>query len=229
MSPQGLRDLERSVMRSLNAALAANDAPRFNELLDQLLQTRESAIQSEVVRLAGTLQDALMRFRMDSRVAALAEKDIPDARQRLDHVVTLTEEAAHRTLDLIERSVPLADATARRAAEIAKSGSEPAVLQAFLTEARVNCEAVRSNLTEVMLAQGFQDITGQIIRGVHKLIGEVETVLDDLMSVHGIPREVIDTSAADRLKLEGPTVPGVTRNAVNDQNAIDDLMAGLGL
>jgi chemotaxis protein CheZ len=229
MSPQGLKDLERSLMRSLNAALAANDAQRFNELLDQLLLTRESAIQSEVARLAGSLQSALMRFRMDSRIASLAEKDMPDARQRLDHVVRLTEQAAHRTMDLIERSVPLADATARRAAEIAKSGSEPAALQAFLTEARVNCEAVRSNLSEVMLAQGFQDITGQIIRGVHKLIGEVETVLDELMSVHGIPREVIDTSAADRLKLEGPAVPGVTRNAVNDQSAIDDLMAGLGL
>ena len=58
---------------------------------------------------------------------------------------------------------------------------------------------------------------------------EVETVLDDLMSVHGIPRDVVAPSAADQLKLEGPAIPGVTPNAVTDQSAIDDLMAGLGL
>jgi chemotaxis protein CheZ len=230
MSQQGLHDLERSLMRSLNAALAANDAERFHELLDQLLRSRESVIQTEVVRISGALHEALLRFRMDSRIASLTEKDMPDARQRLEHVVQLTEKAAHHTMDLIERSVPLAEATARRAAELSRSGPTDApALASFLLTARDNCDAVRANLSEVMLAQGFQDITGQIIRGVHKLIGEVETVLDELMRVHGIPREVVENVAADRLKLEGPAIPGVTRNAVNDQNAIDDLMAGLGL
>lgn len=230
MKSPGLHDLERSLMRGLNAALAADDGTRFHELLDQLLRSRESTIQSDVVRISGQLQDALSRFRMDSRIASLAEKDMPDARQRLDHVVSLTEKAAHRTLDLIERSVPLADDTARRAAALTKTGTpDIATLTAFIATARENCEAVRGNLTEVMLEQGFQDITGQIIRGVHKLIGEVEAVLDDLMAVHGIPREVVESTAADRLKLEGPAIPGVTKNAVTDQSAIDDLMAGLGL
>lgn len=230
MTSTGLHDLERSLMRSLNAALAANDSPRFHDLLDQLLRARESTLQADVVRISSHLQEALARFRMDSRIAALAEKDMPDARQRLDHVVELTEKAAHRTLDLIERSVPLADATARRAAELTRAGSpDAASLTAFLATARENCDSVRANLTEVMLAQGFQDITGQIIRGVHKLIGEVEAVLDDLMAVHGIPREVVENAVADRIKLEGPAVPGVTRNAVADQSDIDDLMAGLGL
>ena len=230
MSTPGLHDLERSLMRSLNAALAANDAGRFHELLDQLLRSRESEIQTEVVRISGALQEALSRFRMDSRIAALAEKDMPDARQRLDHVVQLTEKAAHHTMDLIERSVPLAGATARRAAELTRDGTADAVdLADFLVKVRENCDAVRANLSEVMLAQGYQDITGQIIRGVHKLIGEVEGVLDELMRVHGIPREVVENVAADRLKLEGPAVPGVTRNAVNGQSDIDDLMAGLGL
>lgn len=217
-------------MRGLNAALAANDTQGFRELLDQLLHSRESEIQTEVVRISGVLQDALSRFRMDARIASLTEKDMPDARQRLDHVVQLTEKAAHRTMDLIERSVPLAEATARRAAELGRAAApDLPALTSFLATARENCDAVRANLSEVMLAQGFQDITGQIIRGVHKLIGEVETVLDELMSVHGIPREVVESTAADRLKLEGPAVPGISRNQVTDQSAIDDLMAGLGL
>jgi chemotaxis protein CheZ len=230
MGTPGLHDLERSLMRGLNAALAANDAQRFHELLDELLRSRESEMQTQVVRISGVLHEALSRFRMDSRIASLAEKDMPDARQRLDHVIKLTEKAAHRTMDLIERSVPLAGSTARRAAELTRNGAaDVAELSSFLVAARDNCDAVRANLSEVMLEQGFQDITGQIIRGVHKLIGEVETVLDELMQVHGIPREVVENAAADRLKLEGPAIPGVTRNAVADQSDIDDLMAGLGI
>lgn len=225
-----LQEADRALVNALNGAMAANDSRGFHEAVDALLARRESVIQTGVMRISGELLQALTRFRMDSRLASLAEKDMPDARQRLDHVVALTEEAAHRTLDLIERSVPLADKTARRAQELIQGAAEPAALAGFLHEARGNCDAVRANLTEVMLAQGFQDITGQIIRSVHKLIGEVEHVLDELMELHGIPRgaarELLDDPGR---RLEGPAVPGVTQNAVTDQNAIDDLMAGLGL
>lgn len=231
MPSRGLQESEKHLVAALMKAAADDDGQKFQELLDQVLHERESEIQTGVVRISGTLMQALSRFRMDSRIATLTEKDIPDARQRLDHVVALTEEAAHRTLDLIERSVPLADATARRAAELVRDGQaiERAQLEEFLRQARDNCEAVRGNLTEVMLAQGFQDITGQIIRSVDKLIGEVENVLDQLMELHGIPRELAAAREEDRRRLEGPAVPGVTKNAVADQNAIDELMAGLGL
>lgn len=226
------KDQERLLMSGLNAALADNDPDAFHELLDKLLRTREEDIKADVQRISATLHEALSRFRMDSRIASLAEKDMPDARQRLDHVVELTEKAAHRTLDLIERSVPLAGTTARRAAELVNSTQpDPEAVSAFLNEVRTNCDAVRANLTEVMLAQGFQDITGQILRGVHKLIGEVEGVLEELMHVHGIPRELAQAAirGGRSTTLEGPAVPGVTQNAVADQSAIDDLMAGLGI
>jgi chemotaxis protein CheZ len=225
----GLHDAERSLVRGLNAALAGNDPHRFHELLDELLRSRESALQADVVRISSSLHDALLRFRMDSRIAVLTEKDIPDARQRLDHVVALTEDAAHRTMDLIERSVPLAEATARRAAELVRLAiPDPKAISAFLEDARGSCDAVRANLSEVMLAQGFQDITGQILRSVHKLIGEVEGVLDQLMEVHGIPRDVAKAPVSGTA-LEGPAIPGVTRNAVTDQSDVDDLMADLGI
>jgi chemotaxis protein CheZ len=230
MAHAGLHDAERALVRGLSDALADDDASRFNELLDELLRCRESSLQTSVVRISSSLQDALLRFRMDSRIAVLTEKDIPDARQRLDHVVSLTEKAAHRTMDLIERSLPLAEATARRATELARLTSpDPKAISAFLEDARGGCEAVRANLSEVMLAQGFQDITGQILRSVHKLIGEVEGVLDQLMEAHGIPRDTGAKAQTSGTTLEGPAIPGITRNAVTDQGDIDDLMAGLGI
>ena len=69
-------------------------------------------------KLTGDLQSALQRFRVDSRLVDLAEKDVPNARLRLDHVLQLTDEAAHRTLDLVEQSGPLAERTARAASEL---------------------------------------------------------------------------------------------------------------
>lgn len=230
MSPPMLQEADHALVRELNAALATNDASRFHATLDELLATRESAIQSEATRLTMTLQGALARFQRDTRVQTLAGQGIPDARERLHHVVRLTEEAAHRTLELIERSVPLADEIARGAAELA---SAPATAQAgalnrFLEQARDNCDAVRTNLTEVMLAQGFQDITGQIIQRVHRLIGEVEAVLGDLMHLHDIPHADGSSARRDSATLEGPNVPGVSNGAFR-QREIDDLIAGLGL
>lgn len=232
MGVHRITDAERALLRELVAADAADDALTFHALLAELPRSREQTIHEDVARISRTLQSALSRFRMDSRIAILTEQDIPDARQRLDHVVELTEAAANRTLDLIERSVPLADATARGAAALARGGApfDPAALARFLDDARGSCETVRGHLTDVMLAQGFQDITGQIIRSVRNLIGEVEGVLESLMELHGIPRELarrrLDTHPA---KAEGPAVPGVTCGAVEDQAAVDDLMAGLGI
>src|SRR5215510_5894380 len=106
------------------------------------------------------LRNALDRFRLDARLTALAEKEIPDARQRLMHVLKLTEAAAHRTLDLVEKSAPPADRTAREAAGIAaawkrfRSGTISVAeyveltrrIDQFLESARVDSEAVRANL-----------------------------------------------------------------------------------
>jgi chemotaxis protein CheZ len=225
---------QRHLLQRLNEAVASNDVVAFHGAIDRLLKSRESTLQADVARISATLMESLARFRLDSRIVQLTGREIPDARQRLDHVVNLTEEAAHRTLDLIEKSVPLAEATAKGAAALTAAvdaGKDPQV-SAFLAEARANCYEVRRNLTEVMLAQGFQDITGQILRGVRSLIGDVEDVLDHLMSISGVTDAERQKSLAaleDPRRLEGPAVPGVTRNATTDQASIDDLMADLGI
>src|SRR5258707_13637552 len=68
--------------------------------------------------LNASLQRTLDEFRNSFRRASIAGKDMPDARVRLDHVLKLTEDAAHRTLDLVERSGPLADRLATEAVSL---------------------------------------------------------------------------------------------------------------
>ena len=182
---------------------------------------------AEIVKASDTMHLALARFRNDSRLAALAHREIPDARVRLEHVLSMTEDAANKTLDLIERSVPLANVSVRGANELLATLDERSHndIRRHLEQTRDNFEAVRSNLSEVMLAQSFQDLTGQILRGVQRLIGEVETALGEISRVTGVQ----PGAESSQKGLEGPAIPGLTQNAVSGQSDVDDLIAGLGI
>jgi chemotaxis protein CheZ len=206
---------------------------------------REPDLLAQLASLTSNLRNALDRFRLDSRLTALAEKEIPDARERLNHVLTLTDAAAHRTLDLVEQSGPPADRTANEAASLAepwerfRAGKISVAdyldlikrIDHFLGAARTDSETVRANLAEVLLAQDYQDLTGQIIRGVMNLVAEVEVVLVDLSQLAGRDESVAVKSATDSNRGHGPAVPGVDQPAmlVNGQADIDALLSDLGM
>ena len=77
-----LREEFGATIAALAGALAAGDEARFLEELDSLVQRRERALFGELRKLTGDLQAALERFRVDSRLMDLAEKEVPDARHR---------------------------------------------------------------------------------------------------------------------------------------------------
>jgi chemotaxis protein CheZ len=207
---------------------------------------RDTSLMAELHDLTCNLRSALDRFRFESRLNDLAEKEIPDARQRLNHVLKLTDSAAHRTLDLVEQSGPPAERTAREAAGLSESWARFRArdispdefrslvkrMDAFLVNARTDSETVRTNLAEVLLAQGYQDLTGQIIRSVMALVGDVEGALADLTrlargeATSGTSREGEYTS-----RQTGPVVPGVDAGGavVSDQQDVDDLLSNLGM
>ena len=148
--------------------------------------------------LNASLQRTLDEFKSSFQRANAAGKEMPDARVRLDHVLKLTEDAAHRTLDLVERSGPLAsrvasDASALiepiRVAKAAYSNSGIAELltrvETYLINAKRDGDVVRANLDEVLMAQSYQDLSGQIIRTVIKLVVELERTLSHFSELAG--------------------------------------------
>ena len=219
----------RGVVARLNHAFGVADEMAFEALVGELYAERDLTMRTGIAKLSQSLADALTRFQLESRVSALAGREIPDARLRLDHVLKMTEEAVHRTLDLIEQAAPLAEATTRGARLLAETLNDRSHndIRRFLGEVQENAERVRSNLSEVMLAQGFQDLTGQILHGVRTLIGEVQKVLDELAQISGIAPA--GNKAQERSSLSGPAVPGVGSGAVVDQRDVDNLIAGLGI
>ncbi len=239
-----LREEYGASIAALAGALAAGDELRFIEELDALVKRRELTLFGELRKLTHDLQSALDRFRLDPRLLTLAEKEVPDARHRLDHVLKLTDEAAHRTMDLVEKAAPLADRTAREAAEIVTVWKRFRArnievdefqrmierMDVFLEAARCDMDQVRGNLSEVLLAQGFQDLSGQIIRGVMKLVSELELALTDLIRISKSGPRTGKPLSDDTRRGFGPAIPGVNNGpAVSGQQDVDALLSGLGM
>jgi chemotaxis protein CheZ len=102
-------------------------------------------------------------------------------------------------------------------------------MEAFLPAARADSELIRRNLADVLMAQGYQDLTGQIIRSVMKLVEELESALTNLAKVSG---DVVEhaTMGESSGPGHGPAVPGVTKGDVaSGQTDVDALLSGLGM
>jgi chemotaxis protein CheZ len=139
-------------------------------------------------------------------------------------------------MDLIERSCPLAERAATEAMRLmalqreSVDGQQPcSQVSAFLMEMANSMGAVRSHLAEVLMAQGYQDLSGQIIRGVMTLIQELELALTELLRIVG-PQRATSGAVADATTAQGPMVPGIPQpTAVSDQEDVDALLLKLGV
>jgi len=159
--------------------------------------------------------------------------------------LTMTDEAAHKTMDLVEQSGPLAGRISSDAEKLSTMWQQfrnrqisPEdfrnlldQMEVFLNDVRSTSEQLRRNLAEVLMTQGYQDLSGQIIRGVIKLVDEVELTLGHL--VHLATSHTGKEAPGDKFRESrghGPAVPGVDHgNVVNGQQDIDALLSGLGI
>lgn len=213
--------------------------------LDELVRAREVSLFQELGKLTREFHDALASFRVDSRVSDLAEKDIPDARERLNHVITMTQNAADRTMSAVEHSVPLVDDIAKVAADLRAQWQRfqkremnaqefralAKSIDTFLGTTETKSADLKAKLNDVLMAQDFQDLTGQIIRRVITLVEDVEANLVNLikLSSQKVVPKVVPVNHHEAIKAEGPVVPGVkTQGAVAGQDAVDDLLLSLG-
>jgi chemotaxis protein CheZ len=134
-------------------------------------------------------------------------------------------------MDLVEQSGPLAGRIAKEAAELAvfwRQFTSRSInpedfrkllvrVDEFLISAQTDTETVRANLAEVLMTQGYQDLSGQIIRGVIKLVTEVEQTLGELVKMATLETQRPDAGAGDKYHATrgyGPAVPGVDHGVV---------------
>ncbi|HHH40203.1 MAG TPA: protein phosphatase CheZ [Sedimenticola sp.] len=229
--------------QALVACLQTGDEAGADRLVGEMISQQENSLFKEVGRLTRDLHDSIKAFLADAGIAEIAAHEIPDASERLGHVITMTEEAANTSLNAVEQSLPLADELNRRAGALAGEwdrfrGRQMSLqefrdlsgeLDRFLAQVADHSGALHGKLSEVLMAQGFQDLTGQIIRQVITLIQDLESKLVELVRLSGsrMPEQHDKKTPPER--LEGPAVPGLEQgNQVSSQDDVDDLLSSLG-
>jgi chemotaxis protein CheZ len=224
-------------VRAMAHALDRGDEAALGAAVAGFERSRCSNVTARVRRVANDLQFALEHFHANARLVDMAQRQVPDAKIRLAHVLKMTDEAAHRTMDLVERSAPLADQATREAErligmyrDLATPAALAPQLRDFLMLIAGTIGEVRSNLAEVLITQGYQDLSGQIIRGVMTLIQELEVALAELFQIAGSEQHLMAGEGDDcrRPRLNGPAVPGLD-SAIGGQHDVDALLSELGV
>ena len=238
---------QKTILEKARAIISGIESGCIGEvtlLLDELTRIRETHLFRELGRLTRQLHEVLANLERDTVLATLADSQIPDAKERLNYVMTKSEEAAHRTLAAIEGTVPLVSSLCARAGalkpfwlrlsqgEIEVTGFRErlAELLDYFDAVRADTTKISRNLTDILMAQEAQDLTGQVIRRVIELVQDVEAQLVGFMrSCSDLPPAERAPDNGDTGKLEGPQInAGRSSDVVSNQDEVDDLLSSLG-
>lgn len=226
------------------------------QLIQELNQVRDRGLYLEVGKLTRELHNAIVNFQIDPRLPHAQEvSQIADATDRLGYVVHMTEKAANRTMDLVEESAPLLNGLSDEALqlreqwgrfmrrEIGADGFRELArrVDQFLARSQRDTDALSGKLNDILLAQDYQDLTGQVIKRVTQLVTEVESNLVKLVLMasqvdrfvgiehdHNALRAEADKQK-DTSRGEGPQMNADKReDVVSGQDDVDDLLSSLG-
>jgi chemotaxis protein CheZ len=183
-----------------------------------------------------TLQDLGQQSELERSVAA-----IPDARERLAYVLSMTEQAVSRVLNAVDAISPLQDKIQSRAstllADWQRAADSPADAsdyqdtvqrtQEFLLSLENSTSHTKERLLEIVMAQEFQDLTGQVVKKIVELASTMETQLLGLLD-RASPAE--RKKSADKALLNGPAMPSDLsgKHALKSQAEVDKFLDDLG-
>jgi len=237
-------EISLTLAKELVFALEQGNEADADVLLDKIAAQKEGQLFKEVGRLTRQLHDSMAGFSLDSKITSMTENDIPDAKERLHYVISMTEQAANQTLNAVEELMPVSKKLNDQAAELSskwdrfldrempfeefKSMSEEIALH--FNESKESLLQVQNGLNDILLAQGFQDITGQVIKRVIDLVQDLELSMVELIRISG-NTATATTAETKELELPGPVVPGVDDKAgdvAKNQDDVDDLLSSLG-
>ena len=196
-----------------------NATPAAADSAEQLL--------ARIAQLTRQMREGLRELGLDKGIARAAEV-IPDARDRLNYVAQMTEQAALRALNAVDAAQPLQrwDGWFAAPVELSDARDLVAATRDYLAQVPTLTSATNAQLMEIMMAQDFQDLTGQVIKKMMEMIKGMEVQLLQVL---------IDNAPADKRPpeanaglLNGPQTRPGQADAVEGQDQVDDLLASLG-
>ncbi len=243
----------------LTEKLHRNEYEEASVLINSLKENRDKHIFQSVGKLTRGLHNAIVNFnvdankKVDKKSIAEGETDLNDASSRLEYVINITQNAADKTMDMVEECAPISLELGQEAASLKQQWArlrnrEMSAdefrelyqrLDVFFEQLDVSTNKLSENLQNIILEQGFQDLTGQVLKKVIGLVTEVETNLVSLVRIAGQVEEVvgIDGESANEkienngldIRGEGPQHKAHQRDdVVASQDDVDDLLSSLG-
>lgn len=238
-------------------AAANNDSDDLESLFDSIVTANKSGnseksagaatpagagvgvdgVFNEIGHLTRALHDSLRELGYDKNLQKAASA-IPDARDRLNYIASMTQAAAERVLTATESAQPVVDKIEAGAKDLAGEWQKlfdnkldvdqfkqlANRTHAYLVEVPRQTRQTSANLTEIMMAQDFQDLTGQVIKKIMDVTQNLEQQLLALL-VHNAPPSI----KLDPSLLNGPVINAAGRSdVVTSQAQVDDLLESLG-
>lgn len=196
-----------------------------------------SEVINKIGHMTRALHESLRELGYDKNLEKAANA-IPDARDRLNYIATMTQQAAERVLNATDAAQPIVEKIEGEAKHLSGEWQklfdkklDPEQFKqlatrthAYLVEVPKQTKATNAYLTEIMMAQDFQDLTGQVIKKIIEVTQQMEQQLVTLLVENAPPSVKIDSGL-----LNGPVINGQGRNdVVTSQAQVDDLLESLG-
>ncbi len=203
------------------------------------MEAEEESLFSRIGHLTRKLHDTLRELGYDKKLEQTVEA-MPDTRERLAYIAAMTQQAAERALTATEIAQPIQEKLEAGARTLSAKWQHvfdnklsPAEFKQlaeetrdYLKEVPTQTKATNAQLMEIMMAQDFQDLTGQVIKKVTEMAQQMEhDMLQLLLATTPAEKKTeIDTGL-----LNGPVINAAGRtDVVTNQNQVDDLLESLG-
>lgn len=237
-------DIRLDHARALLAALEKGQEQKADRILEDIASLRENNLFQEVGKLTRQLHEAMTSFALDDKISELAEKEIPDAKERLNYVITMTQQSADTTLGAVEELLPLSEHLSEQSSELLEKWNRflrkdmkfeefrdvSSEMSEYFSSSSDGLQTIQTKLNEVLMAQSYQDITGQIIKRVINMVHEVELSMVDIIRISGSRLgKTEEEEQKSEVQLEGPAVPSLSGSeTISSQDGVDDLLSSLG-
>lgn len=244
--------------------LQGDDYAEASKMIVKLNDTRDKTIFQSVGELTRALHESIKNFNIPGSSPIMTQPDesgecqseLNDASSGLEYVLKLTKNAADKTMDMVEECAPISTELGREASSLKEEWLKlrnremsPDEFRALYSRLDIYFEALdagtnklNENMQNIILEQGYQDLTGQVLRKVINLVTEVEGSLVSLMRIAGQVESVVgidvdnyenkdskDENTGPNIVGEGPQYNAEKRtDIVNDQDDVDDLLSSLG-
>jgi chemotaxis protein CheZ len=228
-------------------AIVAETHPSAKQAANSVIAGNEvnsSKVINQIGQMARTLHDTLRELGLNKEIEKAAAS-IPDARDRLNYVATLTQQAAERVLNATDAAQPVLEKMEieshrlagqwqllfEKKLDVAQFKNLVTQTHAFLYEVPKQTKTTNAYLLEIMMAQDFQDLTGQVIKKIIEVTQSMEKELLALLVENASPsvRAELSSNLGSGGLLNGPVInPKGRTDVITSQDQVDDLLESLG-